>query len=81
MATVADYEKEAAERLKSQIRTAANTVPQDVVNGSVQRTREWLKARDAALKLTKKPGVTSAQLMGALNTLKGRDEQVQRNDR
>lgn len=71
MATVAEYEKEAATRLKIQIAAAANNVPQDVINGSIQRTREWLKARDSALKLTKKPGVTSAQLMGALNTLKG----------
>lgn len=75
------YEKEAVERLKSQIRTASNTVPQEVINGSIQRTREWLKARDSALKLINKPGVTSAQLMGALSALKGRDEQVQRNDR
>jgi len=52
-----------------------------VINGSIQQTRQWLKARDLALKLTKKPGVTSAQLLGALSTLKGRDEQVQRNDR
>lgn len=71
MATAADYEKDAVLGLVSQIQRAANTVPQDVVNGSIQRTREWLKARDAALKLSKKPGVTSAQLMGALNTLKG----------
>jgi len=80
LATVAEYEKEAAARLKIQVQSAANKVPQDVINGSIQRTKEWLKARDSALKLTKKPGVTSAQLMGALNTLKGRDEQVQRND-
>lgn len=71
MATAADYEKEAVLGLVTQIQRAANTVPQDVINGSVQRTRQWLKARDLALKLTKKPGVTSAQLMGALNTLKG----------
>lgn len=80
MSTAAEYEKEALKRLRVQIQRASNTVPQDVINGSVQRTRDWLKARDSALKLCKKPGVTSAQLMGALNTLKGKDEQVQRND-
>jgi len=71
LGTAAEYEKEAVERLRVQIRQACNTVPQDVINGSIQRTREWLKSRDNAIKLAKKPGVTSAQLMGALNTLKG----------
>jgi hypothetical protein len=81
MASASEYEKEAVARLSEQIRLVANRVPGDVINGSIQQTRQWLKARDLALKLTKKPGVTSAQLLGALSTLKGRDEQVQRNDR
>lgn len=81
MSPTVEYEKDSVERLRVQIQRAANTVPQDVINGSIQRTQQWLKARDLALKLSKKPGVTSAQLMGALNTLRGRDEQVQRNDR
>ena len=81
MSPTVEYEKDSVERLRVQIQRAANTVPQEVINGSIQRTQQWLKARDLALKLSKKPGVTSAQLMGALNTLRGRDEQVQRNDR
>jgi hypothetical protein len=81
MASASEYEKETVARLSEQIRLFANRVPGDVINGSIQQTRQWLKARDSALKLTRNPGVTSAQLMGALNTLKGKDEQVQRNDR
>lgn len=70
----ADREREPIDRLIFQIERAANLVPLDVANGSIQRTRQWLEARDKALKLTKKPGVTAAQLLGALYTLRGRDE-------
>lgn len=79
MAQAAEYTKESLERLREQIQSAANSVPQDVINGSIQRTQQWLKARDLALKLTRKPGVTPAQLMGALTTLKEKDEQQKRN--
>lgn len=66
-----EYERDALDRLKDEIRRFANTVPLEVMNGSVQTTRKWLKAREQALKLIKKPGVTSAELMGAVNILRG----------
>lgn len=61
----------AIESLKDQLMRACNTVPERVRNGSIQTTRQWLDARQAAVKLVKKPGVTAHELLGALNTVKG----------
>jgi len=52
-------------RLEEQI----NKVPLHVQHGSVQTTREWMRRRDAAVKLLKKPGVTVAQLMAAISSI------------
>jgi len=52
-------------RLEEQI----NKVPERIRNGSIQATREWMKQRDAAAKLIKKPGATLTQLMAALGTI------------
>jgi hypothetical protein len=66
-----EYERDALDRMKEDIRRLTNKVPQEVMGGSVQTTRKWLKAREQALKLIKKPGVTSAELMGAMPSLTG----------
>ena len=52
-------------RLEEQI----NKVPEHVQNGSVQTTREWMKRREAAVKVLKKPGSTVAQLMAAISSI------------
>lgn len=57
--------------LKEELMRLCNKPPESVVNGSIQLTRQWLSARQAALKVLKKPGVTAAELLAAINSLKG----------
>jgi len=46
-----------------------NKVPERIRNGSIQDTRHWMKQRDAAIKIMKKPNVTVTQLMTALQMI------------
>lgn len=57
------------ELFRKKLEERINKVPERVQNGSVQATREWMKKRDAALKILKKPGSTVPQLMAALSSI------------
>lgn len=62
-------EKQTKEIYRQRIAEQINKVPIRVQHGSIQVTREWMKRRDAAAKLMKKPGATLSQLMAALQSI------------
>lgn len=57
------------ELFRKKLEEQINKVPERIANGSVQATREWVKRRDAALKVMKKPGSTVSQLMAAISSI------------
>lgn len=57
------------ELFRKKLEEQINKVPERVQHGSIQVTREWVKKRDAALKILKKPGSTVPQLMAALASI------------
>ena len=62
-------DKQQREIFRRKVESAINKVPDRIRNGSIQATREWMKRRDEAAKLLKKPGATVSQLMSALTNL------------
>lgn len=52
-------------RLEEQI----NKVPERILNSSIQATRSWMRQRDEAVKLLKKPNATVAQLIAAIQSI------------
>ena len=62
-------DKNTREIYKKRLEAQINKVPYRIQNGSIQATREWMKNRDAAAKLLKKPGATVTQLMTALQSI------------
>ena len=57
------------ELFRKKLEERINKVPERVRNGSIQVTREWMKRRDEAVKLVRKPGATVAQFMSAISNL------------
>lgn len=57
------------EIFRTKLEDRINKVPDRIKNGSVQATREWIKRRDEAQKLLKKPSATLSQLMSAITSL------------
>ena len=57
------------ELFRKKLEERINKVPDRVRNGSIQATREWMKRRDEAVKLVKKPGTTVAQFISAISNL------------
>lgn len=57
------------ELFRKKLEERINKVPDRVRNGSIQATREWMRRRDEAVKLVKKPGVTVTQLISAISNL------------
>lgn len=57
------------ELFRRKLEEQINKVPLRVQHGSIQVTREWVKRRDAAAKMLKKPGATVAQLMAAIASI------------
>ena len=62
-------DKQQKELFRKKLEGVINKVPERVRNGSIQATREWVKRRDEAAKLLKKPGATVSQLMSAITNL------------
>lgn len=62
-------EKLQKELFRKKLEERINKVPERIANGSIQATREWVKRRDAALKVLKKPGSTVTQLMAAIASI------------
>lgn len=62
-------DKTQRELFRKKLEEQINKVPDHIRNGSVQATRSWMKQRDAAAKLMKKPNATVAQLMSALQSI------------
>lgn len=62
-------DKTQKELFRKKLGEQINKVPLRVQHGSIQTTREWVKKRDAAAKLLKKPGATVPQLMAALASI------------
>lgn len=62
-------EKQQRELFRNKLAERINKVPERVQNGSIQATREWMKRRDEAAKLLKKPGVSVSQLISAISSL------------
>lgn len=61
--------KEEREIFRRRLEQALSKVPTRIANGSIQETRAWMRNRDAAAKLVKKPGATVAQLLSAITSL------------
>lgn len=57
------------ELFRKKLEERINKVPERIANGSIQATRDWVKKRDAAMKLMKKPGATVPQLMAAISSI------------
>ena len=57
------------ELFRQKLAEQINKVPLHVQHGSIQTTREWMKRRDAAAKVLKKPGSTVSQLMAAIASI------------
>lgn len=57
------------ELFRKKLEEQINKVPHHIQNGSIQATRAWMKQRDAAAKLIKKPNATVTQLMAALQSI------------
>lgn len=57
------------ELFRRKLEDAINKVPPRIANGSIQATRNWVRNRDQAVKLLKKPGATVTQLMTALDSI------------
>jgi hypothetical protein len=57
------------ELFRKKLEEQINKVPLRVQNGSIQATRDWVRQRDYASKLLKKPGATVTQLMTALDSI------------
>jgi hypothetical protein len=57
------------ELFRKKLEEQINKVPLRVQNGSIQATRDWVRQRDHASKLLKKPGATVTQLMTALDSI------------
>lgn len=57
------------EIFRKKLEEAINKVPPRIANGSIQATRNWVRDRDQAVKLLKKPGATVTQLMSAIQSL------------
>lgn len=57
------------ELFRKKLEEQINKVPLRVRNGSIQATRDWVRQRDYASKLLKKPGATVTQLMTALDSI------------
>jgi hypothetical protein len=57
------------ELFRKKLEEQINKVPLRVQNGSIQATRDWMRQRDHASKLLKKPGATVTQLMTALDSI------------
>jgi len=63
-------DKTQRELFRRKLEEQINKVPLRVQNGSVQATRDWMRQRDHASKLLKKPGATVTQLMSAFDSIK-----------
>jgi hypothetical protein len=57
------------ELFRRKLEEQINKVPQHIQNASIQATRSWMRQRDAAAKLLKKPNVTVAQLISAIQSI------------
>ena len=57
------------ELFRKKLEERINKVPERIANGSIQDTREWMRKRDAALKILKKPGSTVPQLLAAISSI------------
>ena len=62
-------DKTQKELFRKKLEAVINKVPPRIANGSIQATRDWVRNRDQAVKLLKKPGATVTQLMPAIQTL------------
>lgn len=62
-------DKQQRELFRKKLESVINKVPDRIRDGSIQATREWVKRRDEAAKLLKKPGATVSQLMSAITNL------------
>ncbi len=62
-------DKTQKELFRKKLEAVINKVPPRIANGSIQATRDWVRNRDQAVKLLKKPGATVTQLMSAIQTL------------
>lgn len=54
---------------RKKLEAVINKVPPRIQSGSIQATRDWMRNRDQAVKLLKKPGATVTQLMSAIQML------------
>lgn len=57
------------ELFRKKLEEAVNKVPPRIQSGSIQATRNWMRERDQAVKLLKKPGATVTQMMSAIQSL------------
>lgn len=57
------------EQLRKQLERAANTVPYEVQNGSIQLTRQWMNHQRNAVKVLAKKRPTETELLSAINSL------------
>ena len=62
-------DKQTQEIYRQRLAQAINKVPERIASGSVQATRNWIKQRESAEKLLKKPNATVQQLMSALQSI------------
>ena len=57
------------EQLRKQLQRAANVVPYEVQNGSIQLTRQWMINQKNAIKILAKKRPTETELLSAINSL------------
>ncbi len=57
------------DQLRKQLQRAANVVPYEVQNGSIQLTRQWMINQKNAMKVLSKKRPTETELLSAINSL------------
>jgi hypothetical protein len=62
-------EKSQRELFRRKLEEQINKVPPHIQAGSIQATRAWMKQRDEAAKLLKKPNATVTQLISAIQSI------------
>lgn len=64
------YERNTIDSLRQRLREQVNKVPQSIASGSIQATRQWVKQREAAVKVLNNPRSTATQLLSAIESIK-----------
>lgn len=64
-----NHEEETLNRLRDELATKINRVPERVRNGGVMETRQWVAKRDEAAKLLKKRGASARDFISAISSI------------